>query len=325
MKKKFIKKILIALGAFFLFAGIGIGCVCWNYYKTVLKEDDQVKVVIAAHNGGQLCNQLWQFAHLAAFCKEQGYELYNPAFFRYAKYFEHFHDDVRISPTRPFKVYLPHIQEVQRRAHRILTHVLKTRFLENRHTPETVLSLTPSTGYFPELKAGRHFFFHWQLFDPKGLEQQGDYVREILKPKACYQRKIDLFWQSIDPSRLIVGVHIRHGDYRVWSQGDYFFTVEKYREHMQKIAHHYAELHPLFIIYSNEPRSLDEFPGLDIKISHGNLVEDLYSMASCDLIIGVSPSTYSGWAAWYGKTLRYEMDKEPDLALFDSKVKNKKW
>ncbi|MBF0205364.1 MAG: hypothetical protein HQK53_00600 [Oligoflexia bacterium] len=30
----------------------------------------------------------------------------------------------------------------------------------------------------------------------------------------------------------------------------------------------------------------------------GNIIEDLYSIARGDLILG-PPSTYSGWAAWY--------------------------
>lgn len=320
---KIFNKILFSLAMLLFLMATCVGLSSLYYYQVVLREDDKVKIIVADNNKGQLCNQLWHFAHLAAFCKERGYELYNPAFFHYAKYFEYFHDDALISPSHAFRMHLPHVQEVHRRIYRILRHLLKNHFLENRFyctSPENPLILPPSTEQFPPLKKGNYFFFDWNFANPVGLEKHGAYLREILKPKAKYCKNIDKFWQKIDKKRLCVGVHIRHRDYRTWSNGAFFFSIEQIKEHMKKFQERYASLNPMFIIYCDEERSVEEFTPFDVKISQGNSVEDLYSMAKCDLIMGVGASTYNGWAAWYGEVPRYKYEEEPHWNNLDAYV-----
>ena len=43
----------------------------------------------------------------------------------------------------------------------------------------------------------------------------------------------------------------------------------------------------------------DLLKGPDITFSHGTREFDLYSLTQCDLIVG-PPSTFSGWASFYG-------------------------
>jgi len=295
-----------------------MGLLRWKYLQ-LLNQNQKVNVVIAKNNGGQLANQLWQFAVVAAFCKERGYQLYNPAFFHYAKYFERFHDDLLISPTSPLKTFLPQIQEIQRCTHRTLLKLLETQFPHHRHAPTAEAPLLLSSMC---LDKGNHFLFDWYFENRSGIEKHRDYLLPLLKPKKTYEKKIEKFWKQIDGSRLVVGVHVRHKDFRTWNAGRYFFSVEEIKQHMKKVQSRYCNLNPLFIIYSDEKRSCDEFPEFNTRVSEGNLVEDLYSMARCHLIMGTGISTFNGWAAWYGNIPRYKFEETPDWNFLDQSIKN---
>lgn len=326
-KTKLLKNILIVIVVLFFFLASSLSILCWNYYKKVFKDSGTVKIVVASNNGGQLCNQLWHFAQLAAFCKERGYELYNPAFFRYAKHFEHFQHDIVISPTNSFNFPSPLVSEIQRRSYKVVIGLLKNHYPGNRFycTDENhPLVLPPTSLDFPELTSGDYFFFDWHFSNPEGLEKHCEYIREILAPKKKYLTAIDQFWKTVDQKRLIVGVHIRYGDFRRWANGAFFIPLDNIKEHMQRIATHFQDLNPLFIIYSDEPQNEGEFSDFDVKISHGNLIVDLYSLSRCDLIMGVGTSTYNAWAAWYGQRPRYTFDQPPPLEDLEGAVRGVK-
>ena len=65
------------------------------------------------------------------------------------------------------------------------------------------------------------------------------------------------------------------------------------------------------VVCSDEPRQMDEFPGLSVGFGPGSSVGDLYALAKCDYLIGVS--TFSQWASLYG-------DK-PFFHLYDRNVR----
>ena len=55
-----------------------------------------------------------------------------------------------------------------------------------------------------------------------------------------------------------------------------------------------------FLLCSNEPLKEANFKHFSIQKGPGDMIGDLYSLASCDYIIG-PPSTYSMWASFYGR------------------------
>ncbi|MCS6783545.1 MAG: hypothetical protein NZ482_10320, partial [Gloeomargarita sp. SKYG98] len=46
------------------------------------------------------------------------------------------------------------------------------------------------------------------------------------------------------------------------------------------------------------------FSGLPVHWGTGHIIEDLYGLAECDYLIA-TPSTYSGWASFYGQVPIY--------------------
>jgi hypothetical protein len=62
-----------------------------------------------------------------------------------------------------------------------------------------------------------------------------------------------------------------------------------------------------FLICSDELVPLDRFCGLNIFLGTGHLIEDMYALAKCDLLMGPQ-STFSGWASFYGSVPLYLID-----------------
>ena len=100
-------------------------------------------------------------------------------------------------------------------------------------------------------------------------------------------------------AEVIIGVHLRQGDYRTWKQGQYFFPPERYATWMRELAAQFPGRKVAFFVCSDEPRQASEFTGLTVAIGAGPPVVDLYALAGCDYVLG-PPSSFSQWASFYG-------------------------
>ncbi|MDF2577454.1 MAG: hypothetical protein K0S74_938 [Chlamydiales bacterium] len=314
-----------------------LSCIGWMWYKTgQYTTDKKVAVIIARNNGGQLGNQLRNFAHLYAYCLEKEYDLYNPTFRPdYAYYFKNFRNNALMHAQQRSEdspAYARIWQWIQERYARKFFY--KQPFMTNIVADNDAIipippqnsgawespanqkrvyyvnkkKMDPSQPLFMEnLLPGRYCFHSWAFQTDLGLHKYHKQLVELFRPHEEYQKNIDIFWERINPRRMVIGVHIRQGDYRDFADGRHFFEASTYRDRMLQLQERYHTYDPVFIVYSNEPRSIEEFRGLDCLIADGNLVEDLYSMAKCDLILGPA-STYNDWAAWYGSSPKIGME-----------------
>ena len=55
-----------------------------------------------------------------------------------------------------------------------------------------------------------------------------------------------------------------------------------------------------FVLISNLPIDKNYFADLPVFYTNGNLIQDIYTLATCNYIVGVS-STFSLWASFYGR------------------------
>jgi hypothetical protein len=62
-----------------------------------------------------------------------------------------------------------------------------------------------------------------------------------------------------------------------------------------------------FLVVSDEPQRALGFDGLAVRLLAGSALEDMYSLAYCDYIIGPH-STFSMWASFYGETPLYRLE-----------------
>jgi hypothetical protein len=123
-----------------------------------------------------------------------------------------------------------------------------------------------------------------------------DYFRPIEEYARASREAVDRLRRDAD---IVVGVHIRQGDYRTWHGGKYFFPASLYAGWMQELAAQFPDRKVAFFVCSDEPRTADEFPGLSVGLGAGSPVGDLYALAGCDYIFGPQ-STFTQWASFYG-------------------------
>jgi ADP-heptose:LPS heptosyltransferase len=114
----------------------------------------------------------------------------------------------------------------------------------------------------------------------------------------------DEFERKRKEADIIIGVHIRRGDYKVWAGGKYYYDDETYISFIKQMSNLFQHKRILFAVCSNE--ELDhakyeaiESDSLKLWFPKQNFINELYLLSKCDRIIG-PPSTYSHWASFYG-------------------------
>ena len=69
---------------------------------------------------------------------------------------------------------------------------------------------------------------------------------------------------------------------------------------MHNIADQFPTRKIAFLLCSNGKFNHADFNGLKVRPGPGHLVEDMYSLAETDFMVG-PPSTYTEWASFYGQ------------------------
>jgi len=113
-------------------------------------------------------------------------------------------------------------------------------------------------------------------------------------------------WRGDD---LLLGVHIRHGDFRHYAGGAHFFPLEEYVAAMREAAQALAPRRVRFLVCSDEERAAAEFAGLPVLISRAPYWEDLIKLSLCDRLIGAK-STFVRAASFLREVPLYTLQKE---------------
>lgn len=128
-----------------------------------------------------------------------------------------------------------------------------------------------------------------------------DTIRSLFTPNEDVVCDIkEAYSKARQKSDLIVGVHVRHGDYATWEGGIYYYPWDKYAQFMQQIESLFCDKKISFYISSIETIPQEITDRFNIIESHKKSVAtDLYGLQNADLIIG-PPSTFSQWASLMG-------------------------
>ena len=110
--------------------------------------------------------------------------------------------------------------------------------------------------------------------------------------------------------RIIIGVHIRRGDYKYWNDGRFYFSNDVYLKYIKNFEHEIKNTFNkkcTFFIFSNENIEINEFT--NIIISKENWYMDHYLMGQCNFLIG-PPSTFTLWASYIGKVKYFHIEDD---------------
>lgn len=294
-------------------------------------------MVIIGKRAGQLGNRLFVFAHIIANAIEYNYEVRNPSFFGYTQYFSGTRNDFFCSfPTRNSGFTSPALQVYfYRFINKVvlpmsrfswLGRFLNITFLDitQKNYPEDYYDMT-NPDYIKLATSDNVLIIKdaWLFRDPINLKKHANQVRAYFTPVEKHTTAVSrLISSARTDCELLVGVHIRQGDYKRWQGGKYFFTTSEYAAIMRRFAATMPEKRIKFLICSNKRQDESLFNDLNYTIGNNHQLEDMYAFAQCDFLIG-PPSTYTAWASFYGSVPLYSLKSAiDDINVSDFNISN---
>lgn len=277
-------------------------------------------MVIMQNKSGQLANRLAAFAHFIANAIEYNYTLINPTFGEYATYFPATRANdfgalpisVRLKPNLPYPIF----KVASRAAALLIPRSPMHEFIQWHDEEEFNLN----TAEFVDKARSKIVITNGWLFrDHANLVKHANVIRSIFTPRQSVLdavRKLDV--KARQQADVIVGVHIRRGDYKQWQGGKYFYTSEQYGAMMAQAESCFKSRgkRVAFLVCSDETVDVNALAPHHVIPGIGRIIEDLYSLAACDYIIG-PPSTYSNWAAYYGEAPLMHITELAQIGLLD--------
>ncbi|MDP2231500.1 alpha-1,2-fucosyltransferase [Methylotenera sp.] len=277
---------------------------------------------------GRLCNRLFNSAHVLASAIEHKHKFVNLAFYDYACFFHSTSQDIFCR----FPIQSSFIQN-HSKVGKLLYYVayipsILLRYLKNIGIKFNTLKIVSASEYqdgcnldeiLPNVISNSNqvvFFQGFPILAFNSLEKHGDEVRKYFTPSAKYQNNIRTLIADLrKDSDLLIGVVIRHGDYREYLSGRYFYTLDQYSQFMDQLHKIFSDKKLKFLICSDEEQNLSAFENFDFYFRSGHMIENLYSLAECDYIIS-PPSTYGMWASFFGKVPLYIInDSEKSISI----------
>ena len=163
------------------------------------------------------------------------------------------------------------------------------------------------------------FVLGWLFRDDENYSKNRSLLLDTWQPNKKYQHNIKVYYERYKKGHdVLVGVHIRRGDYKNFEGGKWYYHPDQYYSKIKEIAKlkMFEGKKIAYVICTNE-KDLS-FPGdqnFTIYNEQRHFVEDMYLLSKCDYIIG-PPSTFSGWASFYGNVPLF-MLKEITTQLSD--------
>ncbi len=292
-------------------------------------------MVIIDGKSGQLANRIFSFAFFIVNAIEYKYTLYNPNFEEYEEYFPlikqnnflNYPIKTRLSENKFVDTFLR--QNLERLRYRLPKIDKNKKWIETLNISEydeDERKYDLNNQEFLEKVNKILFVQGWNFRDHQNFEKHAEKLRTIFKPQQKYIDNVNkLINKRREDTDVLVGVHLRRGDYKTFLGGKYYFELEEYAEYMSQIKQEIEQSNKTenqkvrFLLCSNEVIVTQFFTekGLDVCLSTNHALEDMYSMAACDYIFG-PPSTYSMWSSFYGKTPLLILDrKEMKVSLKD--------
>jgi len=274
------------------------------------------KIIILQHGGGELANQLWNFASIYTYCLEKDFCCQNYSFFEYGQYFDiplenkiinflffkpfQNHHERRYNPKNKFWRFVYKIYT------KIITLIYKKRVISsvNPTNEKIYLSPTQENSLLNKLEKNSEpiYFTGWLFRNPDGIKKYKKEIVDFFKPKEQYTKPAEIKIKELrNKYKNIIGVHLRQSDYKEFKNGEYLISQQRVREildeYLEKTNKNPQET--IFVFASDGPIEKDTFLGINIEINKGNPIEDLYLLSLCDAVIG-SDSSFGDFASLYG-------------------------
>ncbi|QSJ19604.1 alpha-1,2-fucosyltransferase [Nostoc sp. UHCC 0702] len=292
------------------------------------------RLLIYTHFGGRFANQLFVQAHFMAFLFEHpdDFDFINLSFTPYRRLLENTSKQpICIYPThhkrwKSFRwmnyllnIKLPKVSHIQKAT---TTRILYT-FAKNLgisallvgyiNPPDLVghridsLDLAYPNDIRLFYQANTTLVTGWGFRSWALVEKHQDKIREGLMFNSTYTQVAQKFIQNLRKQYdFLIGVLIRQGDYRGWSEGKYYFETEEYINWMKQAKEVFgATRNVAFVVASDDKQDSSKFQDLNVyfatgfAVGKGHYVENIAELSMCDIVM-TPPSTFGVWAAFLG-------------------------
>jgi hypothetical protein len=271
-------------------------------------------MIIITAKPGQLGNSLLLYANFLSFARENNLRIYNPSFNEYSSYFTATDRGNKILNQLTFYFFY------------YFTRLLVKLKSENAFTidwHEVVNLDNPDLSF--KYRKKLYFVQGWQYRCNKLIQKFRNENVDFFTPAQHYRQILDSFFSEnfIRHNEIIIGIHIRRGDFENFEGGKYFYSVQQYINVMNRLLFLFAGQKIHFLVCSNEKLSQEDFNNVNARVTFGLNHEllDMYSFARCNYITG-PPSTYTMWASYYGNVPLYMLhDIDSQFSIEDFQVR----
>jgi hypothetical protein len=165
----------------------------------------------------------------------------------------------------------------------------------------------------------------WLFRDPENFKKHRQLLLDAWVPNKHYRENVEQYFNKYkNRNEILIGVHLRGGDYKNFEGGKWYYTAGQYYEKMKEVAslEIFRNKKIAFVVCTNEKEiSLPAADNFSVFNEERHFIEDMYLLTKCDYIIG-PPSTFSMWASFYGSRPLY-MIREIETKITDEIFKTK--
>lgn len=288
-------------------------------------------MIFFSHKFGQLGNRLFAFGHLIANAAANGIKVVNLSFDEYSNFFEGSRKAITQYPAseldgssnlrslfwqlnRGTLKFLSVLKWTQSPIHQVFVADLpEFKLSDNRHFDLN------NEEFQLQVKTKPVIFLFGRCFrDYENFEKFKGAIRKYFTPIPAIQKNIDhILINARQNADILIGVHIRRGDYAEFKKGIYLYTAAEYANQMKLLSERFPGKRVGFLVCSNEILDPATFAHCNFTMGSGHPVEDMYALAGCDFVMG-PPSTFSRWASFYGDRPLCEIkDMSQDVTPLD--------
>ena len=98
-------------------------------------------------------------------------------------------------------------------------------------------------------------------------------ITKLFQPLVSYKMEINKPFKQLSSKKIKVGVVVRHGDYKTWKNGKYYYSLEIYTQWMQEVCNLFGAENVGFFIASDEVQPLDDLKDFCFYFRYGHLLK----------------------------------------------------
>jgi Glycosyl transferase family 11 len=259
-------------------------------------------MVVLVRSYGNHSNRLFQNLHVEAFCREHSIPFFNATIFDMAHAYA-------FPPKHLLSVF----------------YIALFRMTKILHVIPYISCVEEESAkyYKDELLQGKNklvFVGGWGFRDHESVLKQNIFFRKkyaAVKSNNSYRTMVD----AVKRFDVVIGVHIRRGDYNKWLGGKYCFDNAIYRRVVQDFIKAMEPKKFLVIYFSNERLNPDELQcGTEVRFSNNPYYIDYRLMGQCHYLIG-PVSTFTLWASFLHHVPYFHIEyPQQEIHLSDFKI-----